>query len=175
MRVSSADQGCIPWWRLLIWDKCVPAVVAAWLLTSCISMGAQDLKSDEHAKTAAAQRNASEKKDGETKIANEETSAACKIKSDDPPIVTHTGEAASPGKGDDLERMSKGSNETTSGENLTLPAPAPEELTDQVQLDAEAASREESRNEKSVNSKTGSDLKCTPREAATKTELAVPN
>jgi hypothetical protein len=141
-------------------------------------MGAQDLKSGEHAKTAAAQQNAPETpetKDGETRIANDATSPACKIKSDDPPIVTHTGEAAAPGKSEDREGMSKGTNEASSGENLTLPAPAREELTDQIQLDAEAASREESGSEKSVNSKTGSDLKCTPREAATKTELAKPN
>jgi hypothetical protein len=160
---------------LLIWDKCVPAVVAAWLLASCISVGAQDSKAGEHATTAAAQQNASETKDNEPGIPSDATSAACKIKSDDAPIVTHTGEAASPGKGDDLERISNGNNETSSGENLTLRSPAREELTDQVQLDAEADSRKESRSEKSVNSKTGSNLKCTPREAATKTELAMPN
>jgi len=175
-RASSADQGRIARWQLLIRDECVLAVVAAWLLTSCIAVGAaQDLKSGEAAKTAAAQKNAPDTKDGETKIANDATSAACKIKSDDPPILTHTGNAASLEKRVDREGMSKGSNEASSGENLTLRAPAREELTDPMQLDAEPATKEESRNETSVNSKTGPELKCTRRGAATKSEPAISN
>jgi hypothetical protein len=175
-RITSADEGCTARWRLLMWDTCAPAVVAACFLTSCISVGAQDSKSGEYVKTSAAQQKVQETKDGETGIAHDATSAACKIESDAPPIVTHTSETASPEKSEDREGMSKGSNEPSSVENhLTLRAPAREELTDQIQLDAESATREESQSEKSVNSKTGPELKCTPREAATKTEPVMPN
>lgn len=173
-RISSANQRSIVRWRLLIWDKCIWAGMAAWLLTSCISGGAQDSKSGEHAKTVAAQQNAPETKDGDTRIAGDATSAACKIKSDDASIATHAGEPTSPGKSEGRERMSKGSNESFSIETLTLKAPVRAELTDQIQLDTETATGEELQS-KTVNSKPEPELKCTPREAATKTESAMPN
>ena len=169
----------MPRWRLLMGDGRVLAVVAAWLLTSCVSMHAEDSKPDEHAPTPTAQQNLpTAKKDGKTKTANGADSALCKIKSDDPAITTNTGEAALPAENENnnQERMSKESNRAPSGENLTLRAPSPEEWTrDQIHLGAETSFRAESRSDKDENSKAGSDLKCTPRKAAPTTEPAMPN
>ena len=50
---------------------------------------------------------------------------------------------------------------------MTLPAPSRDEWdNDQIHLSVETKSREESRSEKSKTSHAGSDLKCTPQEAA---------
>src|SRR5260370_14697950 len=107
-RVSSAEQGCLPRWRLLICDGRVLAVVAVWLLTSCVSMHAEDSKPDEHVRTPAAQQNLptakTAKKDEKTETANGADSPSCKIKSDDPAIATSTGEAALPAENNDQER-----------------------------------------------------------------------
>jgi hypothetical protein len=179
-RVSSADQGCLPRWRLLICDGRVLAVVAVWLLTSCVSMHAEDSKPDKHVRTPAAQQNLptakTAKKDEKTETANGADSPSCKIKSDDPAIATSTGEAALPAENSDQERMSKASHKAPAGENLTLPAPSREEWTkDQIHLGAETTLREESRTDKYENSRAGSDLKCTPHEATPTTEPAMPN
>src|ERR1035437_381640 len=177
MRTKVGSTGRMRVWRFLSWDRQVRVVVAAWLLTSCILMHAQDSKpAQEHAQTPAAQQNVPMAKDGKTQIANGADSASCKIKSDDPAIVTNTGEAALPGRSDDQERMNKASNKASSGESLTLEAPSREEWTkDQIHLGAETTLREESRSDKSENSRAGSDLKCTPHEATPKTEPAMPN
>ncbi len=82
----------MPLWRLLIWDGRVLALVAAWLLTSCVSMYAEDSKPDEHARTPTAQQNLPTAKDGKSKTANGADSASCKIKSDDPAIATNPGD-----------------------------------------------------------------------------------
>ena len=166
----------MPLWRLLIWDGRVLALVAAWLLASCVSMYAEDSKPDEHARTPTAQQNLPTAKDGKTKTANGADSASCKIKSDDPAIATNPGEAALPAENNDQERMSKASNRAPSEENLTLQAPSREEWTkDQIHLGAETTLKEESRSDKYENSRAGSDLKCTPHEAATTTGSAMPN
>lgn len=172
----SSDPGCMPVRRYLIWARCVFAVVAAWLMTSCVLLHAEDSKPDEPAQTSATQQNTTKVKDGKTKTATRSDSASCKIKSDDPAVVTHAGEAASPEGNNNQERISGASNEASSGENLTLQAPSREEWTkDQINLGAETASKEESRSEKSGNLKAGSDLKCTSHEAVPKTEPAMPN
>lgn len=163
-------------WRLLIWDGWVLAVVAAWLITSCVSIYAEDSKPDEHPQTSAVQQNVPTTKDRKTKNANAAVSATCKIRSDDPAIVTHTGEAASRGENDGQEQMSKASNKASSAQSLTLQAPSREESTkDEINLSAKTTSREESRSDKSENSRAGSDLKCTPHEAAPKTESSIPD
>jgi hypothetical protein len=139
-------------------------------------MHAEDSKPDEHSRTPTAQQNVPTAKDGKTKTANGADSASCKIKAGDPAIATNTGEAALPAENNDQERMSKASNRALSGENLTLQAPSREEWTkDQIHLGAETTLREESRSDKYENSRAGSDLKCTPHEAAPTTEPAMPN
>src|SRR5260370_6667310 len=168
-RVSSAEQGCLPRWRLLICDGRVLAVVAVWLLTNCVAMHAEDSKPDEHVRTPAAQQNLptakTAEKDEKTETANGVDSPSCKIKSDDPAIATSTGEAALPAENNDQELMSKASHNAPARENLTLPAPSREERTkDQIHLGAETTLREESRTDKYENSKTGSDLQCPPHE-----------
>jgi hypothetical protein len=154
-------------------------VVTAWLLTTCISMHAQDsTPAREHAGTRAAQKNVPNTnvpntKDGETKIANEADPALCVIKPDDPGIATKTGEAL-PKESDGRDGMSRVTNEAMSGENLSL-QPAREEWgKDQIHLGVETNLREESRREKSESS-AGSELKCTPHEGTANTEPALPN
>jgi hypothetical protein len=156
---------------LLGWEGLILGVVAAWLFMSCVSMQAADPKPDEHPQTAAVQQNAPTAKDSKKKIANAAVSATCKIKSDDSGIVTNPGEVASPGESDGQEQISKASNKASSGESLTLQAPSPEEWTkDEINASGRTTLREESRSDKSENPKAGSDLKCTPHEAASKTE-----
>ena len=152
----------------------VSIVVTAWLLTTCISMQAQDsTPAREHARTRAAQKNVPNTKDGQTKIAKEADPALCVIRPDDPGIATKTGEALAK-ESDGQDRMSRVTNEAMSGENLSL-QPAREEWgKDQIHLGAETNLREESRREKSESS-AGSELKCTPHEGITNTEPALPN
>jgi hypothetical protein len=152
----------------------VSIVVTAWLLTSCISMQAQDsTPAREHARTRAAQKNVPNTKDGQTKIAKEADPALCVIRPDDPGIATKTGEALAK-ESDGQDRMSRVTNEAMSGENLSL-QPAPEEWgKDQIHLGVETNLREESRREKSESS-AGSELKCTPHEGIANTEPALPN
>jgi hypothetical protein len=170
-KVSSTHRGCIPRWRLLGWEGLILSVVAAWLFTSCVSMQAEDPKPDQHPQTAAVQQNAPTTKDSKKKIANAAVSATCKIKSDDSAIVTNPGEVASPGESDGQEQISKASTKASSRESLTLQAPSREEWTkDEINASGRTTSREESRSDKSENPKPGSDLKCTPHEAASKTE-----
>lgn len=152
----------------------VSILVTAWLLTTCISMQAQDsTPAREHARTRAAQKNLPNTKDGETKTANEADPALCVIKPDDPGIATKTGEAL-PKESDGRDRMSRVTNEAMSGENLSL-QPAREEWgKDQIHLGVETNLREESRREKSESS-AGSELKCTPHEGTANPEPALPN
>jgi hypothetical protein len=161
-------------WLLIIRDGHVRIVIAAWLLTTCISMHAQDSKlAPEDAQKHAAQLNVPPVKDGKTKIADGADPASCVIKSDDPGIVTKTGEAASPTESDDHDRMTKASNEASSGDNLSL-QPAPEEWgRDRIHLAVETNLRQESRSEKSETG-AASDLKCTPHEGASNTEAHIP-
>ena len=154
------------------WHVCI--VVTAWLLTTCISMHAQDsTPAREHARTRAPQKNVPNPKHGETKIANEADPALCVIKSDDAGIATKAGEA-SPKEGDGRNGMSNENNEATSGENLSLQPAQPEWGKDQIHLSVETNLREESRREKS-ESGAGSELKCTPHEGTAKPEPAIPN
>jgi len=152
------------------WQVCI--VATAWLLTTCISMPAQDsTPAREHARTA--QKNVSNTKDGETKIANEADPALCVIKPSDPGIATKTGEAL-PKESDGRDRMSKENNEATSGENLSLQPTQQEWGKDEIHLGGETNLREESRREKSESS-AGSELKCTPHEGTENTEPTIPN
>ncbi len=171
-KVSSAHRERMSQWRLLTWEGLILRVVAAWLFTSCVSMQAEGPKPDEHPQTAAVQQNAPTTKDSKKKIANAAVSATCKIKSDDSAIVTNPGEVATQGESDGQEQISKASNKPSSGESLTLQAPSREEWTkDEINVSEKTAYRiEESRSDKSENPKAGSDLKCTPHEAASKTE-----
>jgi len=170
-KVISMYPGCKPRWRSLGGEGLILGVVAAWLFTSCVSMQAEDPKPDEHPQTAAVQQNAPTTKDSKKKIANAAVSATCKIKSDDSAIVTNPGEVASPGESDGQEQISKASNKASSGESLTLQAPSREEWTkDEINASGRTTFREESRSDEAENPKAGSDLKCTPHEAASKTE-----
>jgi hypothetical protein len=170
-KVSSPHRGWIPRWRLPGWEGLILGVVAAWLFMSCVSMQAADPKPDEHPQTAAVQQNAPTAKDSKKKFANAAVSATCKIKSDDSGIVTNPGEVASPGESDGQEQISKASNKASSGESLTLQAPSREEWTkDEINASGRTTFREESRSDEAENPKAGSDLKCTPHEAASKTE-----
>src|SRR3984957_15945139 len=155
------------------WHVCI--VVTAWLLTTCISMHAQDsTPAREHARTRAPQKNVTNAKDGETKIANETDPALCVIKPDDPGIATKTGEAL-PKESDGRDGMSKeNNNEERSGENLSLQPAQQEWGKDQIHLGVETNLREESRREKSESS-AGSELKCTPHEGTATTQPAIPN
>jgi len=173
---SSANQGYMSRWRLLIRDAWVLLVGAAWLLASCVPLRAEGPKPDEHAKMPVAHQNVPTIKDGKKEMANGAASAACKIKADDHALVTNTGEPPSPKENDDQEQMSKTSNHASSGENLTLLPPVREDWTkDQIKLDTETNSQEESRSDKSVHSPAGSDLKCTPHGAVPKPEPTMPN
>ena len=173
---SSENQRYMSRWRLLTCDARVLLVGAAWLLASCVPLRAEGPKPDEHAKMPVAHQNVPTIKDGKKEMANGAASAACKIKADDHALVTNTGEAPSPKENDDQEQMSKTSNNAASGESLTLLPPVREDWTkDQIKLDTETNSQEESRSGKSEHSRAGSDLKCTPREAVPKPETSMPN
>ena len=173
---SSANQGYMSRRRLLICDAWVLLVGAAWLLASSVPLRAEGPKPDEHAKMPVAPQNVPTIKDGKKEMANGAASAACKIKADDHALVTNTGEPASPKENDDQEQMSKTSNHASTGESLTLLPPVREDWTkDQIKLDTETNSQEESRSGKSEHSRAGSDLKCTPREAVPKPETSMPN
>jgi hypothetical protein len=173
---SSTNQGYMSRRRLFICDAWVLLVGAAWLLASCAPLRAEGPKPDEHAKMPVAHRNVPTIKDGKKEMANGAASAACKIKADDHALVTNTGEAPSPKENDDQEQMSKTSNNASSGESLTLLPPVREDWTkDQIKLDRETNSQEESRSGKSEHSQAGSDLKCTPHEAVPKPEPTMPN
>jgi len=170
-KVSAWHRGWIPRWRLLGWEGLILGVVAVWLFTSCLSLQAEDPKPDEHPQTAAVQQNAPTTKDSKNKIANAAVSATCKIKSDDSAIVTNPGDVASPAESDGQEQISKASNKASSGESLTLQAPSREEWTkDEIDASGRTTFRKESGSDKSENPKAGSDLKCTPHEAASKSE-----
>lgn len=173
---SSANQGYMPRWRLLIWEAWVLLGVAAWLLASCVPLRAEGPKPDEHAKMPVAQQNVPTIKDGKKERANGAASAACKIKADDHALVTNMGEAASPKENDDQGQMSKTSNNASSGESLTLLPPVREDWTkDEIKLGTEANSQEQSRSGESEHSRAGSDLKCTSHESAPKPEPSMPN
>jgi len=175
-KASSVNQGYMSRRRLLICDAWVLLVGAAWLLASSVPLRAEGPKPDEHAKMPVAHQKVPTIKDGKKEMANGAASAACKIKADDHALVTNTGEAPSPKENDDQEQMSKTSNNAASGESLTLLPPVREDWTkDQIKLDTETNSQEESRSGKSEHSRAGSDLKCTPREAVPKPETSMPN
>lgn len=158
----------------IIRNRHVCIVVTAWLLSTCISMHAQDsTPAREHARTHAPQKNVPSTKDGETKIANDAGPALCVIKPDDPGITTKAGEA-SPKESDGRDGMSKENNEANSGENLSLQPAQQEWAKDQIQLGVETNLREESRREKSESS-AGSELKCKPHEGTANPEPALPN
>lgn len=172
-KVRSTHRGFIPRWRLPRWEGLILGLVAAWFFTSCVSMQAEDPKPAEHPQTTAVQQNTPTTNDNKKKkkIANVAVSATCKIKSDDSAIVTNPGEVASPGESGGQEKISKASNKASSGESLTLQAPSREEWTkDEINASGTTTLREESRSDRSENPKAGSDLKCTPHEAASKTE-----
>jgi len=173
-KVRTTAQRCKRLSPFIIPNWHVSIVVTAWLLTTCISMHAQDSKpAREHTRTRAAQKNVPNTKDGVTKIANEADPALCVIKPDDPGIATKTGEAL-PKESDGRDPMSRMSNEAMSRENLSS-QPAREEWgKDQIHLGVETNLREESRHEKSESS-AGSELKCTPHEGTANTEPAIPN
>jgi hypothetical protein len=172
VRPTAQRCKCLSPFIIRNWHVCI--VATAWLLTTCISMHAQDsTPSREHARTRAAQKNVSNTKDGETKIANEADPALCVIKPDDPGIATKAG-AALPKESDGRDGMSKENNEATSGENLSLQPAQQEWGKDQIHLGVETNGREESRREKSESSG-GSELKCTPHEGTANTEPAIPN
>lgn len=161
----------------LIWDGRVLAMVAAWLLTGCVSMHAADSKPDEHAHTPAAHRNVPTANEGKTRTANGADSASCKIRSEDPTTAANTAlPAENNDQNNDQERMSKVSNGASSGESLTLQAPSRKEWTEErIHLGAETTLREEPLNDQHEHSRAGSDPKCTPHEAATKNEPAMSN
>ena len=101
--------------------------------------------------------------------------SACIVKSDDAVIVTKTGVTNSAEENAD-SGMSKASSEAPKPEDMTLPAPSGDKWdNDQIHLGVETKSKEESRSEKSKPPNAGSDLKCTPQEAAPKPEPAVKN
>lgn len=171
LKVSATHRGCMPQLSLRGRERLILGVVAAWLFTSCVSVQAEDPKRDVGPQTAAGQQNAPTTRDSKKKIANAAVSATCKIKSDDSAIVTNPGEVPSPGESDGQEQISKASNKASSGESLTLQAPSREEWTkDEINVSGKTTSREESRSDRSENPKAGSDLKCTPHEAASTSE-----
>jgi hypothetical protein len=161
--------------RRLIWNgPALIVIVVVGLLTSGFSVRAEDSKSArEHSQTPA-QQNEPVAKDEKATIANSPDATSCVVKSNN--LATKTGNAPSPGEGDNRERMSTASGEAAFGETVTLQAsPKAEWGRDQIHLDAETDSRDESGREKSENSSAGSDLKCTLHEAAPKTEPAQRN
>lgn len=174
-QVNSSDKACLPLWRLFICVRHCRVVVAAWLFTCCVLVDAEDSKPTDHTQTPAAQHRVTTPRDGKATTSNG-SDAACKIKSDDPAVRTNTGAAALPAERDGQERMSRASDKPASGESLTLQAPSREDWTkDQIHLTTETTLGEASRRDKSDASTPGSDMKCTPHEAAPKTELATPN
>jgi hypothetical protein len=149
--------------------------VAAWLFACCIPVHAEDSKPPDHIQTPAAQQRVTTAKDGKATITNG-SDAACTTKPDGPVMRPDTGEAASSAEKGDQERMSRASDKSSARESLTLQAPSQEDWTkDQIHLSTETTLGEESRRDKSDDLKPGSELKCTPHEAAPKTELVTPN
>ena len=173
-QVNSSHPACMPMWRLLIWLGHCLVVVAVSLLTFCVPVHAEDSKPTDRTQTPAAKQKVLTAKDGKGTTANS-PDAACKIRSDDPAVRTNTGEGALPAERNDQERMSRASDKPSSGENLILQTPREDWTKDQTPLSTETTLGDESRRDKSDGSKTGSELKCTPHEAAPKTELATPN
>ncbi len=167
--VNSAAQGRMHLWRLRCGNRWIFAVALILLLSSCVSMNAEDAKQPEHGQTPM-QKNVPMTKHEKTKIGNSADSATCKVKSDDPAMVTKTN-AGSTGESDGQERMSNASNKADSGD-LTLQAPSKEEwTTDPTDLGSETTFREESRSDRSENSRVGSSLKCTRHEAPAKNTI----
>jgi hypothetical protein len=176
MRMKTSSAGSMRLWRLG-WGGHIRLVVAACVLTTFISMHAEESKpTREHTATTTGQQKRPAAKDDKTKVPNGIDSASCTISSGHPAIVTKTGEAAVPRESDEQDRMSNANYKAPSGENLTLKDSSREEWgKDQIHFGAGTSLREESRSETSEDSNAGSDLKCTPHEAAPKTEPAMPN
>jgi hypothetical protein len=176
MRTKASSTGSVRLWRLG-WGGHIRLVVAACALSTLISMHAEESKpTREHTATATGQQNLPAAKDEKTKVPNGIDSASCTISSGHPAIVTKTGEAAVPRESDEQDRMSKANYKAPSGDKLALPDPSRQEWgKDQIHFGAGTSLRDESRSETSEDSNAGSDLKCTPHEAAPKTEPAMPN
>ncbi len=154
-------------WRGLVRKGHLFIGVAACLLTTVIVPAAG-------AQRPGVQQNTPVAQDAKTNVTNGADSA-CIVKSGDTAIVTKTGVTGSAEENAD-QGMSKASSGTPKREDLTLPEPSREEWdNDQIHLSVETKSREESRSEKSKPSNAGSDLKCTPQEAAPRPEAAVKN
>ncbi len=149
--------------------------MAACLLTTVTMPAADDsMLGRDQAQRPAVQQNIPVAPDAKTNITNGADSA-CIVKSGDAVIVTKTGVTGSAEENAD-QGMSKASSEAPRREDMTLPAPSGDEWdNDQIHLSVETKSREESRSEKSKTSNAGSDLKCTPHEAAPKPEPAMKN
>jgi len=158
-------------------NRRVLAVLAAWLLASSVAVQAADAKADKPAQRPDAQQNKTMARDKNknTTITSETDSASCKLKSNDSAIRINTGEAALQVGSETQEEITR-TNNTSSEENLTLPAPSREEFAlDQTRLSSEAAVTEQSQKYKSDNSKTSVDLKCTPKEAENKNSSPASN
>lgn len=162
-------------WRWLI-RKGHPCIgVAACLLTTVTMPAADDsMLGPGQAQKPAVQQSVPVAPDAKTNVTNGADSA-CIVKSGDAVIVTKTSVGGSAEEDAD-QGMSKVSSEAPRREDMTLPAPPRDELdNDQIHLSVETKSREESRSDKSKTSNAGSDLKCTPHEAAPKPEPAMKN
>jgi hypothetical protein len=174
-KVSSTTQKCMRLPQLIMRRGRLGILLAACLLTTCISTCAQDPKpTHEHVQTPTAKPNLPDAKYAETKVANEADPSSCVIKSDDPAIVTKSGESASSKKSGDQDGVSKASHNATPGESLRTRSSQEEWAKDQIDLGAEPGLREESRSEKPETG-AGSDLKCAPHEGTRNTVPTVPN
>jgi hypothetical protein len=175
VRLSCGAQGCKLALLLLPAKRRVVLAMLAWLAMIGTSLYAQEsTPPGKHVQKLAAQQKLATREDTKTRSTKNPDPESCTLTSGDYAIATKTGRRAELERNADQDVMSPASGQSLSTETFSLKPPPQEKwLKDQIHVDEETTSKQESRGEEPGNSDRGSDRQCTQHGPSPK--IPVPN